>query len=635
MQFFLLTVYLISLYIVGGIVFRLFPLSVSKLIGHVFKIFTGIIVGAPITYFLSCLFVLTGKPILFGAFGMIGVSLLSFIIFVVHDMRAKKKEKREMQQHINYGDMALIVVVLLFSCWIMWKSVRTGADNTWLVSRNTVFDTAHALSLVRSFSLGDNIPYTSPFAAGAVELYHFIFYFFVGLVEQFDIPLIVAFNAVSAFGFSVYCIVGFYIAYMVAEKNRIVGWMTIVFLITHSTLTWWYFLLQQGIHASIFTSLWRLPNYLFAGPYDGSVISLFFTLNVFVNQRHLSFAIAAGFLLCFMADALFKQKKSSYWKYGVLGGMIGLLFWWNLVITVTVMGVVLLLGIFFKKYRETLFCLFVFGSIVCIGCIPFFPVLKEFFASNTSQSVIGSKISFLSVLAKQIRYWAVNLGLGIIAYIVGYMHVQKQYKKMFVSIGMLFFIFAIGFAFGKNEIAQKMLSFWNVVFVSMCAYGVWSFWKKGKIFRFLSVLLFFGMTASGLIDLMVIKNDFAYPAVSLEMNHRTRMLEHTIPKNAVVLSYSEMFHDVALAGKKQYYGFFAPPGVSTRLGREKDIFEATTAAILEENMKNVSVTYVYLPKNSSPDFPYVTNLDFYRELYPVRYEDNTFILFEVVSHMIQ
>lgn len=633
MQYIVLAAYLVSLFTLGLVILKLFPLVFPKVIGWMIMMVTGIIVGVPITYFLSCLFAATHEPIRYGVLSFVGVLLLVFVCYL---KTRRWREHTILEQKIRYSEICLLVIVVLFSCWLMWKSVRVGTDALLLVSRNTVFDIAHALSLVRSFSLGNNIPFTSPFAAGSVELYHFIFYFFVGLVEQFGVPLVIAFNAVSAFGFSAYCIVGFYIAYILSRKNRIVGWMAIVFLVTHSTMTWWYFLLQQGIGKTMVHSLWQLPNYVYAGPYDGSVISLFFTLNVFVNQRHLAFAIAAGFLFLLMAEALMKQKKVAYWRYFLLGGVIGLLFLWNLVIAVTVIGVVSLLGFFRKKYVETASCFVGCVIVGAVTCMPFLSIFKELIVQQTNQPETGIKtIALFSVVSTQIWYWVQNLGLGIIAFGFGFMCMKKQENTWFVPIGMLFIIVAIGFVLGSNEIAQKMLNFWNVAFVGICACGIWSLWKKGKIVRILSVVLFFGMTASGVIDLMVIKNDFAYPAVTSEMNQRIEKLQHMLPKNAIVISYKEMFHEIAFTGRKQYYGYFAPPAADSRGLEEKDIFESTTAAELDDRMSKTSITHVYLPKILLSDFTYGTNIHMYRMIYPVLYEDGKVILFEVSPHMVQ
>ena len=633
MQYIVLAVYLVSLFMVGLALLKLFPLVFPKVIGWVSMMLTGIIVGVPITYFLSCLFAATRSPMRYGALSFIGVSFLVCIWCV----RTKKwREHTILESKIRYSDICLAIIAVLFSCYIMWKSVHIGTDATWLVSRNTVFDSAHALSLIRSFSLGNNIPFTSPFAAGSSELYHFIFYFFIGLIEQCGIPLIFAFNAVSTFGFAAYLVVGFYTAYILSRKNTIVGWMTVVFLVTHSTMTWWFYMLQQGIGKSAFATLWHLPNYLFAGPYDGSVISLFFTLNVFVNQRHLAFAIAAGYIFFLTAHALGKQKKVPGWVYGVLGGVIGLLFFWNLVITVTVLGVVTLVGIGNKKYTQTLWCLSGFVLVGGMTSIPFFPLFKELMVTAGSQANVGLKtMPFLSVLGAHISYWAANIGVGVLACVIGCVSLKHRGKSVCLSMGILFFIIAIGIAVGKNEIAQKMLNFWNVAFVGMCAFGVWFLWKKGNLYRLTAILLFFGMTASGVIDLMVIKNDFAYPAVPPEMNKRVVALQSVLPKNAVVLSYTEMFHDISFAGHKQYYGYFAPPSEGHRFVEEKEIFTSTTAAELDSRIGKIPITHVYLPKHPLSDFPYGSNLDLYRSLYKVTYEDGNFILFDVSSRMVQ
>lgn len=632
MEYILLAVYLIALYILGYLLLKLFPLVLPKAIGWMSMMLTGIIVGVPMTYFFSCVFTSTRAPIQYGILSFIGVMS---VVFAYYLNTKKWRRKNILEEKTNATELIIIGIAVLFSCWMMWKSLRVGEDATWLVSRNTVFDTAHALSLVRSFSFGNNIPFTSPFAAGFSELYHFLFYFFVGLIEQCGMPLIFAFNAVSAFGFALYLIVGFYVMYIIFGKNKMVGFLTVLFLVTHSTVTWWYFLMRH-MGTSVFSALWHVQDYIFAGPYDGSLISLFFTLNVFVNQRHLAFAIASGYIVFLIVNALVTQKKISGWASGLLGGIIGLLFFWNLVVTVTVLGVVLLTYIFHRKYKQILWCLLGFSSVTLTTNIPLIPVLPDVFIHINDQLNNGQKtIPVFYMMYTQISYWMKNLGVGIIACGIGCIYMKKPNRRIFLPMGILFIFTVIAFAYGKNEIAQKMLNFWNVAFVGVSAGGIWFLWTKGKILRLLSMVLFFGMIVSGIIDLFVIKNDFLYPAISPETNKRIETLHTKLPKESVVLSYEEMFHEVAFAGNKQYHGFFASPNSGSRVTNEKEIFEAKSSNELFKALGKTNITHIYIAKNPKADFNYVSDIDLYRRTFKILYEDDTYILFDINLPVVQ
>lgn len=632
MEYILLAAYFTALFTLGYLVLKLFPLVFPKAIGWMSMMLMGIVVGVPMTYFFSCVFASTRAPLQYGILSFIGVLSVVFAYY----LKTKKWRKNNiLEEKINSAELAVIGTAVLFGCWMMWKTLRVGGDATWLVSRNTVFDTAHALSLVRSFSFGNNIPFTSPFAAGFSELYHFLFYFLVGLIEHSGIPLVFAFNAVSAFGFASYLVIGFYVMYTIFGKSKMIGFLTVVFLITHSTVTWWYFLVRHtGL--SVFSALWHIQDYIFAGPYDGSVISLFFTLNVFVNQRHLAFAIASGYIVFLIANTLATQKKISGWVSGLLGGIIGVLFFWNLVVTVTVLGVVLLTYGIHKKYQQILWCCLGFFVVALTTNSSYVPVLwNELVHIHVKGSGVQKSALWAPAVLAQISYWISNLGLGSIACGIGCIYMKKRDRKIFLPMGILFVFTAIGFWYGKNEIAQKMLNFWNVAFVGISASGVWFLWKKGKIYRLLSLVLFFGMIASGIIDLFVIKNDYLYPAISSETNKRITILHAALPKESIVLSYEEMFHDVAFAGNKQYHGFFAAPSMGNRVTNEKEIFDAKSRDELLQALGKTDITHIYIPKNPKVDFVYAPDIALYRKNFKILFEDDMYILFDVNSPVIQ
>lgn len=632
MSYILLICYFAALYVFGYSILQFFPFTFSKCMMRVSRVGIGIITGVPVTYLLSCLVRFSQQPILYGVVTFIGISAVLAVLNTKNG--ATKKSARTSAS--GYLEAIVLVIAALVGYWIMWKSTRLGINGEWLVASNTVFDTAHALSLIRSFSWGNTIPYRSPFAAGFPDMYHFMFYFFVAIMEKTGIPLVHAFNMLGALGFALYLMGGFYFAYMIAGKNKIVGVTTMALLLTHSTLTWVFVLFREGLTPSIAEKLWRLPNYIFAGPYDGSIISLFFTLNVFVNQRHLGFAIAGGLFLIVMTHELFKKEKISKWVYGLMGAIIGSLFLWNFVIAITTMCLVILMGIVEKKYRQLLPTLCGFVFVGAMSLLPFAPALQNVLTESIKgNGNTHAQFSLIHLLRSQAVYWGLNLGFGLIASVIGWKYLHNEQKKVFLPFLCLFFAMVVGSVFGRDEISQKVLNFWNVGFVSLCAYGVVKLWSGGIYRRIITILLFVAMTVSGVIDIMVIKNDFAYPAVTGEMNNRIEHLRLVIPPDAVVLSYKEMFHEVALSGRKQYDGFFASPDAAGRQAEEQAIFKAKTKEELQDALDKTTITYLYVPKKSTADFPYVLDMELYRSALKNVFEDEGYILFDVQSPVIQ
>lgn len=125
----------------------------------------GTLISVPIAYAFSCLFVFTGSPILWGT---VGVILLTFGALRFDRMKVGR---------VSPGEWILIALTLLFSIWLMTKTFHGRGGGQLFVGSNNVFDFGHALGIVRSFSWGSNLPLMSPFQAGLPFFYHFLFYF--------------------------------------------------------------------------------------------------------------------------------------------------------------------------------------------------------------------------------------------------------------------------------------------------------------------------------------------------------------------------------------------------------------------------------------------------------------------------
>ena len=620
--------YIICIYIVGStVVRRFFSFYNDPIYRIISAVLVGLLLVVPITYLASCLFAYTHEGIFWG------IISTTAVIFFVHSVLflSNRKKKAKQRSTTSFGDLIVPVFSLVVGFWLMAKSLHSGSDGTWYVSSNTVFDTAHILAVIRSFSWGNNLPFASPFANGIQESYHFFFYFLVACFERFGVPLVAALTALSAMGFSLYLIMSYYFGFFLFGKKKIVGWLTVLLLLFHSTMTWWFVFFQnfQGVK-----ELWHLAKYPFAGPYDGSPISLFFTLNVFVNQRHLSIGLAFGLWLFLTSIFALKTKKFKEITITILGMLIGLSILWNIMLSFAILLSVVLLYVFEKKWKASfLTCL----GFILVGIIPLFPYIQNLWQMLEMQTTIAANAYGTQSIAigGQIQYWWLNLGVAPFVFIFGWITMKKEEQKKVLPIVILFIFIMIGTALGSNTIFQKILNYWNIAFVAIVSGGIAWLWQRKGIARVIVIPILFTLTASGIIDLMVIKNDFAYPAITPAGNQFINLLHHRLPEDAVVLSYKEMFQNVSLAGRKQYYGFFASPQADYRLAMVTQIFESKTKETVLANLQGKHITHILLPKQRVSDFTYSINYDLYRSIFLTTYEDDQYILFDVGNRVIQ
>lgn len=618
-------IYCVLTYILGNAVIRRwFLFTREKLFEIASSVLVGTLIMVPLTYAISSVVTWSSEKIIWG----VSISMIVVGLVLLFTGKLNSREKNIRLKEISLNEILLIIMTSGISIWMMWKTIHVGDDGTLYVAKNTVFDTGHAISVIRSFSWGNNIPFLSPFAGGYRETYHFFFYFLVACLERFSIPLIVALNGLSSLGFTLYLVIGYYLPQILFQQKRAVGWITVLLLLTHSTLTWWFALQKFGFSIGSGAALWRISDYLFAGPYDGSVISLFYTLNVFVNQRHLAIGIAMAVWILMAAIMHLRKKSTEKTSVFILGILTGLMIFWNVVLCWTVVVIVIMYILIWKKYSYVWVALCGFVIPVFIFFLPYVRLLTVS-VGGSSAVIREASVNIGSVIARQCWYWVNNLGFGIIAFVVGLYAIFRTYKKEIIPYTAVFLALCIGINLERYEIAQKVLNFWNVWFVALCAIGVYWIWGRRSLLRLVAVPLGIVLVASGIIDMMVIKNDFQYPAYTPRAQVIAYMLNANVPQQAIILSYREMFHPVGLSGRTQYYGFFSPPQSSGRGDIVKTIFEASTSADLRKEMNKTPVSYIYLPKSKRTDFPYIVHTELFSSLYTIVFETDDEIMFRV------
>ncbi|MGH7246166.1 MAG: DUF2298 domain-containing protein, partial [Candidatus Levyibacteriota bacterium] len=190
---------------------------------------------------------------------------------------------------------------MLFLCsfWLFGKSfgydTKTGS---FLIASNIYLDFGAHIPFIRSFSLGNNFPGEVPFFANTGLLYYFLFDFFAGILERTGIRIDIAFNLLSVISFSFLLYMIYTIAYTLFKK-KIVGYLSVLFFLLSSNLSFLTFFQKYGLHFSTISNWWHHNLYLEGQPIILSKIltpQIFWNLNTYLNQRHFVFGIL--FFLC-------------------------------------------------------------------------------------------------------------------------------------------------------------------------------------------------------------------------------------------------------------------------------------------------------------------------------------------------
>ena len=607
MNLLILSLYFIGLFVIGWTVMKKwfggFPLVFT--VAGAFII--GMAIGVPVTYLLTILFSKTSFPLLWGVIATIGISFVC----------GRRIFTTSTHRNLRVGDIALAVIVIIFSTWVMTKTFHGNSAGELFVGSNNVFDSAFSLGIIRSVSWGSNIPIMSPFESEAPFFYHYYFPFLVATMEYFGIPIALAVNIPSIASFAALLIIVYFIPQLLAKQKTLAGWLTFILTITNSSLTFLYVIGKKDI--------WHLPTYPFAGPFDGSVISLFVTLNSFVNQRHLAFSIALGLLLYILTWKLLQEKKIRQAPMIVIGAASGLLLLWNIALYPVVMVLLVILMISTGRWKQLMVYLVVSFTTALIINIPNWSNLA------TALIYLGGEAAVVTGTVQHSPTWNIgqylwqNLGILPPVAALGFVTLSGRVRSSIAPFAILFIGECVLAGIGHRGFDQKFYSFLIIGINALAATGIVWLWKKRPwILRIAALVIFGAVTISGVIDLMPIKNEFAFPLIGKRIQSVISWIHSETPKDAVFVSYADMIDPVVFAGRKNYFGFFGNIGWKYRTEEVKRIYDGDSGFARSEG-----ISYILIPRVQKNDFPYTVNRSKLETAFPTVYTDADFLIVKV------
>ncbi|RJQ37751.1 hypothetical protein C4559_03380 [Candidatus Microgenomates bacterium] len=525
-------------------------------------------------------------------------------------------------------EIFLLLVFFLLSFWLMNKSFGYDpSKNEFRIARHEVGDFGLHLSLIRSFSWGSNIPVESPFFPGKPLPYHYYFDLLVGLLEKIGLRIDVAFNGLSIFFFTALLFLIYKIPQLIFNKSKLLGITSVILFVFHSSLTFLDFIKDKKLNLSLINDFWRLPDYIHKGPFDNSLISIFFTLNVFLNQRHLIAGLAISlFIFYFVIKNINKNLNST--ALIVLGLILGLSSRFHTLIFLSTSVTLFFLLLLFKRSR---FMLFIFVPALLVFAFHARDILNQnlthtFFSPGFLAEQPLTLLSFS-------KFWLLNLGLAVVFIPLGFLISNSNQRKIFLSFFPLFIfgnLFQVSFRIDHNHSIFNFFLIFANFYVSFLLFNIWNKKLLGKIFFLFFLFL---LTFSGLIDLMAVKNDFQLRLKDAPSDKFIFWIKENTSRNAIFLSKEGILDPITLSGRKNYMGhryYISVMGYNFA-GREekvKKFYEVSNIKTLEE-MKKEGISYIVVPVNKIQDFSYSVNTTFLKDNIPLIYIDKNVLVFKL------
>lgn len=523
-------------------------------------------------------------------------------------------------------DIFLLVCFFSFSWWLMYKSFGyDSVHHEFRIARHQIGDFGLHISLIRSFSWGNNFPVESPFFPGTSLAYHYYFDLIAGILTKIGLPISVAFNGLSVVFFTILLWLIYKLPQIIFKKGKIIGILSVILFIFHSNLTFIDFFKDKSFTLSDLRTLWYLPDYIHKGPFDGSIISIFFTMNVFLNQRHLIAALAISLVvLFFLLRKLMISSDISIRSVVLIGITVGFGSRFHTLIFLSNIIIISFLFIYFKRIK--LIVPFLLPALLLFGFH-----LRDILHQQSHQII---NIGFLSLkpftFERFLYFWFMNLGMAIFLIPIGFFLSNNMQKKLFLSFLPLFIIGNIfQFSF-KIEHNHSLFNYFIILSNFYISFVLVTLWQQKKRAKILAVTLFFLLTVSGFIDLLVVKNDYQFVFKDAPDNAFMQWIRNNTGKNDVFLAKKEILDPITFSGRRNYLGFVFDMGNDT-LPREKivkTIFEAQNNNEFDIARRE-GIQYIVLPNSNVVDFSYHVDREFFKKTLKVVYEDKKVTVFQL------
>jgi hypothetical protein len=449
----------------------------------------------------------------------------------------------------NPQEAFFFLVLLLFSTVIMFKTFGVE-DGSLKIASKAWSDFAATIPLIRSFSLGDNFPPEYPIFPGFPIRYHFVFFFLAGALERAGLRIDFALNILSVLSFFMLCVAIYFLAKAVFKKGSI-AFISVVLFLFNGSLAFLDFFKNHPLSANTLKDIIANTSFPSFGPYDGRVVSAFWNLNIYTNQRHLGLSYAAFLgLVLVVYKASQNPKKFTFLKALILGISIGLFPFVHSAVF-GMMGVAVL--VFFFLYPRLRTRMLVTGAVALLVATP------QLLYMGPSQVAFphfdpGYLLGKLT-LGGFVNYWILNLGLGATLVPVGFILSNKSQKKIVFPFVVLF---VIGNLFRFTPEIAANHKFFNLFVIGINFFSAFSLiylWQKGRLGKIVAAAAFFFVTLSGVIELFPILNDSYIKLPDYKKNPISLFIVENTAKDAIFLNSSFLYDPASLAGRKIYLGW--------------------------------------------------------------------------------
>jgi hypothetical protein len=556
-------------------------------------------------------------------------------------------------------EFLLLFAITVLACVLMWTTFLVQGDKLF-IGVSVFSDFSPHVGMIRSFSYGNNFPTAYPHYAGEDIRYHFMFQFLAGNLEYLGLRIDYAFNLPSIISF----ISAFLLLYLLAVKitGKIgAGILACLFFAFRSAKTLFTFLAGIPKGTSIGKALSDNTDFISDTPNENWGL---WNLNVYCNQRHLAFGLAAIFLIMIlfipylyeMFEDLkqsnfnkMEQNKKRYHKSFLQKArerFIVILFtkegWLVKDLRTSIAAGVLLGGLSF------------FHGAAVIGCLSVLFVMALLSKRRLSYlitAIITVMMSFLQThLFIHGSVVSTELFFGFIAENRTLFGVASYLERL---LGILPFVLLAAFCLEKGVGRYLLLTFTAPLVFALCIsltidvtvnhkyimmscilLGIFAaslvmklFERKDFFLKLVGVFLILSLTATGIYDFIIVLKKNTAQSIVLNMEDPlTKWIDDNSNSQDVFLSYRYTINQVVLGGAMlyeghPYYPWSAGYDTDKRTAQVKEMYEAQSPSELEALVKENNIRFIIVDRDNRITEDYVLNEETIVATYQNVYEE--------------
>ena len=532
--------------------------------------------------------------------------------------------------NMTWLDYFYSAAALVFAIYITFHTFSENAENL-IVSHGVWSDFGPHISMIRSFSVGENFPPQYPhFPAGDMP-YHFLFHFMASSLEFLGLPLSWSLNLPSILSLFAMLLM-LYVFSVRLTGLKTVGILVLLFFSFRSSLAFFDFVQNYTI--------WQLPEAisnidLYIGKTQKEVWGMW-TITNYANQRHLPHAITVMLVtLTIMLPLVEKQlfpriieEQGFPWRIEsiqrpiFLGCFLGAIAFWN---GAALIAALLILAGFAITSRHR----FEYIIIALIAVI--IASMQSRWFISPGKDPIHAEIFFGFLADEKSIKGVVKYILLTYGFLVPLFLLSLIYWKKYALLGMaLFFPFLFAFTINPTSdiaINHKFIIISNALIGILVAWMLVDIWiNKNRWLRFLVISIIFAMTVTGVVDIMTFHNQNNNKIEYPKNNNIANWIQKNTPHKAIFLTDTSSINLALYAGHPiylgyTYYGSGAGYDTVTRENAVRLIYGAGTKEDLLNALENRSIDYIVINDPVRNAANYVTNETLINDTFPLAFED--------------